>query len=274
MKYVLKISYDGSNFCGFQRQTSESTVQGCLEKALGKLFGEEIGLAAAGRTDTGVHGLGQVVAFEASKILPARAVVEGTNSRLGSSVAIRQAARLSPDTDFHPRFSALSRTYQYYILGAAGPAERVLWSDRAWCLGEEPDPDLMTEAAKLFLGEHDFKTFTARCDMPHYRRKILDLHVATVATNPNIIMVNLQANAFLRRMVRRLVAGLVEAGLGLATIEELQSRLESRDPGVARHTAPGEGLYFHSVEYSPDPFEAPLALDRYTARKRSGLRKS
>jgi tRNA pseudouridine38-40 synthase len=274
LKYVLKICYDGSRFHGYQRQPAQITVQGYLEKALRKLLGEEVNLAAAGRTDTGVHGLGQVVAFEAAKSVPARAVLEGVNGRLGDSVAILQSAVLPPESDFHPRYSAQSRTYHYYILSEAGPAERVFWSKRAWCLGEAPDPELMQAAAEVFRGEHDFKTFTARCDMPHYRRNVLDITITPEAASEKLLVVKLRANAFLRRMVRRLVAGLVETGLGLTTVEELKSKLEARNPGHARHTAPGGGLYFHSVEYSPDPFSEIPALDYYVAKKRPGLLQS
>ena len=272
MKYVLKVCYDGSKYCGFQRQPTHPTVQGALETALGKFLGEEVSLVAAGRTDTGVHGVGQVVCFESSRCLPTRAIVEGVNRLLEDSLTILQAATLPSDSEFHPRYSAQSRTYHYYILSGAGSAERVLWSNRAWCLGQEPKVEVMQSAAKVFLGEHDFKTFTARCEMPHYRRRILDITVASPITSPHIIVVKLRANAFLRRMVRRLVGALVESGLGLTTIGELKTQLEARDPGLARHTAPGEGLYFHSVEYSPDPFAEPPAIDCYTARKPLGLR--
>lgn len=276
MKYVLKICYDGTQFAGYQRQPDQVTVQGHLETALLKLFSEPINLAAAGRTDTGVHGLGQVVAFEAKRALPARAVVETLNTRLGDSVAVLEGAVHPDASEFHPRFSALSRCYHYYLITGAGQTEHVLWSNRAWCLGKEPDVEVMARATKVFLGEHDFRTFCSQCDLPHYRRNVHSLEVKPGPTiaGTQLLVVEVRANAFLRRMVRRLVGGLVAAGLGRVTISELQEKLEARNPDTACFTAPPQGLYFHSVGYETDPFSEPPAQDYYRARKRPGVPKS
>lgn len=273
MKYLFKVCYDGTGYFGFQRQPKHKTVQGELEKALGRIFNDDIRLSYAGRTDAGVHGLGQVAAFEHPEELPARAIVEGANSRLEPSVVVTEAATLAGETDFHPRYSALSRTYEYRLLSGAGPRERVLWADRAWCLGGELDLELMKEGASLLLGEHDFRTFTARCDRPHYRREVLAVEIKEQPwLSGQSVTVTITANAFLRRMVRLLVGALVEIGLGESSCGRLLQRLQARDPDRAPHPAPPSGLYFHSACYRPDPFCSDLAGDFYRARAQSGVR--
>ena len=271
MKYVLQVCYDGSKYFGFQKQPHHPTVQQELEKALGNLFDDDIHLVYAGRTDTGVHGLGQVAAFEHQWELPARALVEGVNCSLASSVAVLRAAVLTQDHEFHPRYSALSRTYEYRLLCEAGAAERVLWSGRAWCLGNRPDLGLMREAAGILVGEHDFRTFTSRADEPHYHREIFGIEVAERG-GPQNIVITITANAFLRKMVRLLVAGIVEVGLGLSTCGQLLSRLEAKNPDWGPHPAPAEGLYFQAVGYQPDPFSEAMACDTYRARNHAGIR--
>ena len=270
VKYVLKVSYDGSSYFGFQKQPHHPTVQQELERALGKLFDEEIHLVYAGRTDTGVHGLGQVAAFEHPRVLPARALVEGVNCSLTDSVTVLEAAVLPDGHGFHPRYSALSRTYEYRLLCEADPADRVLWSSRAWCLAGRPDLELLREAAGLLVGEHDFRTFTSRADEPHYRREVFSVEVVERG-EPRSLVLTITANAFLRKMVRLLVAGLVEVGLGLSSRGQLLQRLEKADPDWGPHPAPAQGLYFRSVQYPPDPFRE-IAQERYKARSHPGIR--
>ena len=269
MKYVLKVCYDGSGYFGFQKQPHHPTVQQELEGALGKLFDDSVHLVYAGRTDTGVHGLGQVAAFEHPRVLPARALVEGVNCSLTGSVTVLEAAVLPDGHEFHPRYSALSRTYEYRLLCEADAADRVLWSGRAWCLGGRPDLELL-RAAGLLVGEHDFRTFTSRADEPHYRREVLAIEVTESGAARELVL-TITANAFLRKMVRLLVAGLVEVGLGLSSCGQLLQRLEKADPDWGPHPAPAEGLYFHSVRYQPDPFRE-MAQDRYQARNHPGIR--
>lgn len=270
MKYVLRICYDGSEFFGFQKQPHHPTVQQELESALGKLFDDKIHLVYAGRTDTGVHGLGQVAAFEHPRTLPARALVDGVNCSLSDAVNVLESAVLPDNHEFHPRYSALSRTYEYRLLCEASPADRVIWSGRAWCLGGRPNLDLLREAAGLLVGEHDFRTFTSRADEPHYRREVFAVDV-TERGSPQSLVLTLTANAFLRKMVRLLVAGLVEVGLGLSSCGQLLQRLEKADPDWGPHPAPAQGLYFQSVRYQPDPF-GEIALERYQARNHAGIR--
>ena len=156
MKYVLKVSYDGEPFNGFQRQPNAVTVQGRLERALSKLFCEPIQLVAAGRTDTGVHGIGQVIAFDSEVERPLKGVVEGINGQLGDSICITDAALLPQDSQFHPRFAARARTYHYLVLSGCHSSAHSLWSRRMWCVRETIDEARMARACQVFLGEHDF----------------------------------------------------------------------------------------------------------------------
>lgn len=258
MKYILKLCYRGPGFHGFQRQPADRTVQGELEKALQKLFKEPITLAAAGRTDTGVHALGQIVSFTTERALPLKAAVDGTNGLLSHDLAVVQGAMLDTDHSFHPRYSAQSRTYHYYVLSSTAPQDRVIHSGHVWCIGPDLQKTAMEEAARHLLGRHDFATFTSRNDKPTTIREILALsiseHPAPPWTTGKLWRFELTANAFLRKMVRMLTASLVEVGLGLRAPQDVKKMREALDPSAGPHPAPGEGLYFHSVAYPEDPF--------------------
>lgn len=276
MKYVLKVAYDGGSFAGFQRQPKEVTVQGQLERALSKLFAQPIELNGAGRTDTGVHGIGQVVAFDSEVDRPLKGVVDGTNGMLGESVAITEGALLPSDSEFHPRFSARSRTYRYLVLASCERGGPTLWDKRSWCVAGAPDKSRLDNACSVFLGEHDFTTFTARCDMPNFCRTVQEFHVQRLPQQllpGELWQFTIKANAFLRKMVRLLVAGVLECGLGLLDIEHLEDKLSAKNSDRAPHPAPPSGLYFESVEYENDPFSLDgLAKQHYSARPLPGLR--
>ena len=275
MKYVLKISYDGESFNGFQRQPNVVTVQGRLEQALSKLFCESIELVAAGRTDTGVHGIGQVIAFDSQVDRPLKGVVEGVNGRLGDSISISEAALLPDDSQFHPRFAAQARTYHYLVLSDCHPSAHSLWGRRMWCLRDSLEHSRISQACEVFLGEHDFTTFTSRCDMPSYTRTVLEFSARPTEQDflpGKLWRIEVRANAFLRKMVRLMVAAVVESGIGLLSPDDVRKKLKALEPDTAPHPAPPSGLYFADVQYEPDPFStAQLALQTYRARPRRGF---
>lgn len=258
MKYVLKLAYDGSQYFGFQRQSKDKTVQGELEKALSRVFDQTIEISGAGRTDTGVHAFGQVVSFESEKERPLQGLLKGVNGMLAPGAALLEGAVLPGESDFHPRFSALSRTYEYHILASCEQKDLVINSQRHWCLAEELDLNLMEAVCPIFVGEHDFQTFSARCEVPHHRREVKELTVERL--NPTHLSrgthfkLTITATGFLRRMVRLITAAVVEAGLGLRSPVELRRKLEARDSNEAPHPAPAQGLYFAAVSYDPSPF--------------------
>ena len=274
MKVAMKVAYHGPGFFGFQRQSTLRTVQGDLEKALTRFFREPVELAAAGRTDAGVHGLGQVVGFSTETERPLEGMVRALNGRLQGAY-VREAARLKDDDPFHPRFDALSRTYHYRILGRCRQGEHIHWSGNYWCLADRLDQETLLESCRTFLGEHDFSTFSSRSVHPNPVRRLLNLSVTPAASplqNTDAWLFEVRGNAFLRKMVRLQVAAIVEAGLGRRTPADLQEMLQARNPARAPHPAPAEGLYFHSVTYQNDPFQSERAVEIYRPTAPLGYR--
>ncbi len=263
VKYALKIAYDGAHFSGFQRQRTEGgpvTVQGELERALSKLFGEPIAVAGAGRTDTGVHALAQVVGFAHPRLWLPRDLGRGLQGVLREPIAVLGAARL-PETDgFHPRHSARSRCYRYLLLPDCPPETALMLRHRAWCLDEPLDLDRLRAALPILRGEHDFSTFAFRPQaVPHCRRSLHRLEMQpwgeVYGDGPRMLAIELQADGFLRRMVRYLVAALVRVGTGRWEASDLARLLAARDNGCAPPPAPAHGLYLSGVGYARDPFD-------------------
>ena len=250
-RYRLTVAYQGEAFSGFQRQSEDGphSVQAALEEALSSLMAEPVQLKAAGRTDAGVHATGQVIAFDSRRERPAAVIVRGANALLPE--AIRVLAAELADPDFHPRYDALSRVYHYHVVQQSHP---LFWSQRAWCLADPLDLGAMREAAAQLLGEHDFSTYTSRAPSDQTRVRTLtglDITPGKWAFELPLVTFRLEANAFLRRMVRLLVAALVEVGRGRWDGREPARRLALRDPAQAPPPAPPGGLYLAKVNYPP-----------------------
>lgn len=250
MRYAIGIEYDGSEFLGWQIQRQEPTVQGELEKALARVADHEARVTCCGRTDTGVHALGQVAHFDSPSPRDERSWILGLNSHLppGASVLwIRQV-----DDDFHARFSAYSRSYRYRILNRwirpALDARRV-----SWCRNPL-DADKMHQAARLLLGEHDFTSFRARaCQARHAVREIQEI---SVRRESDEIVFDVSANGFLYHMVRNIAGSLIRVGSGDAPVEWLAEVLNRQDRSAAAPTAPPDGLYFLGARF-PARYELP-----------------
>lgn len=268
VKIVLKIAYQGGPFAGFQRQASDKTVQGTLESVLGQILGHPVALAAAGRTDQGVHASGQVVAFQTDRNPNLNRLCRSANGLLRDPIAVLEAASLPDDDPFHPRYSALERSYSYFLLDRCGPREARFWADRVWCLPQALDLDLARQAAALFVGELDFSTFSYKMEhMASRVRKVSRLEVTAqlaspllcpdtpFSPSPHLYRLSITSNGFLRRMVRLVTAGLVEVASGLRSLSDLSQRLQACDPSRSPHPAPPHGLYLERVLYCPDPFE-------------------
>lgn len=262
VKYVLKIAYDGTHFSGFQRQRGPdgpATVQGELERALSKLFGESVQVAGAGRTDTGVHALAQIVGFTHPRLWLPRDLGRGLQGVLRGPIAILAAARLPEDDPFHPRHSARSRSYRYLLAPDCPPHVALFLRHRAWCLDEPLDLERLDSALPLLRGEHDFSTFAFRPQaLPHCRRSLqrLEAHPWAEVEGPPILALELQADGFLRRMVRYLVAALVRVGTGHWDSAQLARLLTARDNSLAPPPAPPHGLYLYGVGYTENPFDS------------------
>lgn len=258
MKFAACIEYDGSPFYGWQRLSHGPTVQGHVEQALSCVAAEEVSVVCAGRTDSGVHGIGQVIHFETTATRPLRGWLFGTNAHLPDGVAMRWIQPVADD--FHARFSARARRYRYIILHRqARPAllhKRVYWQHG------ELDAALMHQAAQALLGEQDFSSFRAAgCQARHANREMLEITVSQVG---DFIYLDLVANAFLHHMVRNIAGSLLMVGAGERPVEWIGELLALRDRTQAGITAPASGLYFVHVDY-PEKFGLPTAytLPRY-----------
>lgn len=238
------VEYDGTDFFGFQRQHHARTVQGVLEEAIVKRFGHlPRHFACAGRTDSGVHALGQVITFDAEPPMPIDRVAIALNSTLPPDVRVRRAAEAEPT--FHARFSASSRVYLYLILNREASSP-ILRRYSAFC-PRPLDIEAMGCAANYLLGEHDFTSF-ANDLLPGETtaRELISCHLRK---RGDIITVRMEANAFLRGMVRTIVGTLLEVGTGKRSPESMLSLLTARDRRLAGPTAPPQGLFLLHVRY-------------------------
>jgi tRNA pseudouridine38-40 synthase len=248
-RVAFLLEYQGTAYAGSQLQANAPTVQGALERALGSLAGESIRVALAGRTDAGVHARGQVAAFSTSSRLPLDTFARGTNALLPLDISVRAVAEV-PQT-FDPRRHALTRLYRYTL--HLGPQRPGLLRDFAWHLPVVPDLDVIAQAAHLLPGSHDFASFVQPSEA---RRRLTQRHVtrAELREKGELALLDIEANAFLTQMVRRIVGALVEVGSGKLTHARFASFLEDPQPGAARFVAPAHGLCLIHVRYETDPF--------------------
>ena len=240
----LVLEYDGSRYHGWQRQRGDLSIQQVLEEALERLTGEPIKLIGSGRTDAGVHALGQVANFRTNRTIPLKAFHEGLNSTLPYDIAVLEAREAPPE--FHARKSALSKTYEYRILNR--PSRSPLHHHYGWWLSQPLDLDAMAAAAEFLPGEHDFTAFRASGSGNRHPVRRMD---AGRLADPSRRLAPLQltGNGFLRGMVRSLVGTMVEIGKGKAKPELLAELLASGERRRAGPTAPGRGLYLVEVAY-------------------------
>lgn len=254
MRVALGIEYDGSRFHGWQRQGHDpQTVQEVLERALASVAAEPVTVICAGRTDAGVHGIGQVVHFDTQAQRSNRGWVFGSNTHLPDQVAIRWA-RPVPDT-FHARYSALRRSYRYVIYNR--PTRPALGLHHMTWQYRPLDAERMQEAGQALLGEHDFSTFrSAGCQSRTPMRCVESL---SVVRQGDLVVVEVTANAFLQHMVRNMVGALMAVGTGKYPVSWVAEVLVTRDRTQADITAAPNGLYFLRVDY-PAEFSLPTAL--------------
>lgn len=244
-KIALVLEYDGTDYFGFQKQVRERTIQAELEQVLYRVTGNPCRVIGAGRTDTGVHARGQVAHFQTNWIHPWMELMRAINALLPQDIAVR---RLVPvPAEFHARRSALSRTYRYTIWNR--PVRSPLVARQ---VHHVPHPDLdvaaMQAAACYLLGRHDFASFGSSPTGGHTVREVL---AAQWRREEGRVLLDVEANAFLRHMVRSLVGTFLKVGSGRLTPAEFAAILEARDRGAAGPTAPGRGLSLERVRYGP-----------------------
>lgn len=237
------MEYDGTDFAGFQWQKDQRTVQGELEKAIHALSRETIRVAGAGRTDAGVHALGQVVSFKWKGSVPIDRLANALNSVLARDVRVVRATAAEPD--FHARFSALSRSYVYVVLNREYPS--AILQRYAWHVAHPLDVDAMREGALGLLGEQDFAAWAnSVAEVESTVRHVLRCEVRRRGV---FVLVFMEANAFLHGMVRNVVGTLIEVGLGKRKVEDIAEITASRDRRLAGPTAPARGLCLVRVRY-------------------------
>ena len=253
-RVALAIEYKGTDFHGFQTQPNGvKTVQQALEKALSKVANEAITLVCAGRTDAGVHATNQVIHFDTlAKRLP-KAWVMGTRPHLPDSVSVKWAKDVAPN--FHARFSALNRTYRYLISDAKTSSallhDQITWSSRPL------DVEKMREGAAHLVGKHDFTSFRAtQCQAKSPIRQIHYLHIIR---RGDLIVIEVQANAFLHHMVRNMVGVLMAVGVGDKPTSWVGEVLAAKNRSAGGVTSRPFGLYLVSVDF-PSEFDLPKSL--------------
>jgi len=246
MRFFMTFSYDGSNFSGYQKQPRERTVQKCLEDALKEINGgKNVIVVASGRTDAGVHAIGQRAHFDMDvKITPDK-LMKGLNSILPDDIYVKSVHEV--DDNFHARFDAHGKEYIYLInMGEYNPIER------NYCFQYCKRLDLVSieRGLKYLEGEHNFKSFTKSTDeVDDYVRKISQTSVVRDSKDMNKIIITFVGTGFLRYMVRNMVGLLIEIGEGKRKPEEIIDILKHEDRRVAGKTAPACGLYLRNVFY-------------------------
>jgi tRNA pseudouridine38-40 synthase len=253
VRIALGLEYDGAAFTGWQTQPDGRGVQDALERALAAIAGAATPTICAGRTDTGVHAIDQVVHFDTAAERPLNAWVRGVNRFLPPTAAVRWALEV-PDV-FHARFSAVRRTYDYWIVNE--PVRSPLAHGRAGWVFRPLDATAMHEAAQRLVGRHDFTSFrSAECQAPSPVRDLYDL---SVTRRGRLIRVRATANAFLHHMIRNIVGTLIFVGLGRRPPAWATEVLDARDRAHAAPTFSPAGLYLVRVEYDPS-FHLPAPV--------------
>ena len=243
MRFAALIEYDGSGFNGWQRQPHAPSVQETVELAISVVANHEVGTQCAGRTDTGVHALGQVIHFETNAQRDLHSWLLGINSNLPSSIALKKIVPV--DNEFHARFSAISRSYRYVINNDS--VRSALLAQRATHVRQPLFEQRMSAATKYLLGEHDFTSFRAlACQAKNPVREIT--HFSVLRDGP-IIMIDITANGFLHHMVRNIAGVLITIGKREHEPAWAHEVLVRKDRATAGITAPAQGLYLVSVQY-------------------------
>jgi tRNA pseudouridine38-40 synthase len=242
----LILEYDGSRYAGWQRQPDQPTIQEAVETALFQLTQETVSVIGAGRTDSGVHAVGQVASFRIRRQWTPREWIRGLNARLPDDVAVRSVA-LMPD-DFHARYAARGKLYEYRILNR--PERPALDRAYLWHVHKPLDPSAMEQAASYLLGSHDFSSFEGT--LTDNEDPVCNLRELSLTKQDDVIRVLAYADRFLKHMVRAIVGTLVEVGNGKRAPDSLQTIMAAKNRTAAGRTAPPHGLFLMRVDYDAE----------------------
>lgn len=244
MKRVkLTVAYDGTNYHGWQVQPNGNTIEAELNRHLSELLREEIRVTGASRTDAGVHALGNVAVFDTAARMPAEKISYAMNTRLPADIRIQESCEVAPD--FHPRFRAAVKTYEYRILNRRfpDPTKRLYSYFYYYPL----DVERMRAAAAYLVGEHDFQSFcTMKPEMENTVRRIYSLDIEKEG---DVILLRVTGNGFLYNMVRIIAGTLIRVGGGFFSPEDMQTILEGKNRKLAGETARPEGLTLVEIRY-------------------------
>lgn len=250
MRIVIKVEYDGSAYAGWQYQNHSDSIQYRLEIALAKIAAHPVRVIGSGRTDAGVHALEQIAHFDTKSVRPTRAWVRGVNAHLPSNIRILWASPVGEE--FHARYQAIARYYQYRILTRPVPSA-LLRKQVTWCY-YHLDVEAMQQGAQFLVGEHDFSSF--RGPYCQSRSPCRRVYLIDVQRQGEEVIVDIIGNAFLHNMVRNIVGVLMAIGSGKREPRWAQTVLEARDRTAGGVTAPPDGLFLGGVWY-PDRFAIP-----------------
>jgi tRNA pseudouridine38-40 synthase len=240
----LIVEYDGTAYCGWQRQENGLSIQQLLEESIGRMTGEESRVIGSGRTDAGVHAIGQVAHFHTASLLGERNFLMGINSLLPADITVREVREVG--LSFHARFDVKSKVYIYRICNR--PVRPVLERRYAWFVWAPLDLEMIEGALDLFRGTYDFTSFcSTHTDGPDHVRTILDIGMGK--DDKGMIQFSLEADGFLRYMARTIVGALVDIGRGKLSREDVAGILAAKDRKKAGLTAPPQGLFLKEVRY-------------------------
>ncbi|MDQ5984632.1 MAG: tRNA pseudouridine synthase A [Syntrophus sp. SKADARSKE-3] len=240
----MVIEFDGTNYRGWQRQKNGLSIQQVLEEKIAVLTGEDVKVIGSGRTDAGVHAMGQVAHFKTNSQMNRVNLHKGLNSLLPRDIAVKVLEDV--DDSFHARIDVKTKIYLYRIYN--GTTRSPLYRQYAWTIFQPLDRKAMTEAAKYLIGYHDFTSFsTVHTDVATFTRTIVDIGV--MDGDGGFINIFVEADGFLRYMVRTIVGTLVEVGKGKRSPHDMPAILDARNRSMAGMTAPANGLFLKEVKY-------------------------
>ena len=238
----ITIQYNGKNYCGWQKQNNSPGIQGTIEKAIFDITREEVKITGSGRTDAGVHALGQVANFKINSQIPVDRIPNALNAKLPKDISIVKAEEV--DEDFHSRYSAKKKTYRYQIYNSQYRSP--IYADISYPVKYDLDIDKMKKEAKSLIGTYDFKGFmSSGSSVIDTVRTIYNIEVSK---SEDLIIIEIEGNGFLYNMVRIIAGTLVDIGRGRIT-EKMSTIIESKSRSMAGHTAPAHGLFLKKVDY-------------------------
>ena len=239
----LTIEYDGKDFNGWQKQPNKLNIQGTIEQAIKNITGEDVELNASGRTDAGVHALGQVANFKTNSEIPIEKFAIAINSKLKKSIVIKKAEEV--DERFHSRLNCKRKTYRYIINNS--PEGTAIYRYLETHIPQKLDIKKMEQALKYFEGEHDFKAFKASGTSS--KSSVRTIYKTQIYKKEDRIIIELTGNGFLYNMVRIIAGTLVDVGLGKIEPQQIENIIKEKKRENAGKTLPPNGLYLVSVEY-------------------------